>query len=664
MTVAAVDRSRAGRRVARLRSAGPQLDVAVVAAVVVLAGLARLPNLDRYTISFPEGIRAEQLLLMAAGYRPCVDIFCNQGPLLFYALFPTFALFGQTLEALRAGVVLFSLVGIAATYWSGLLLAGRPAALVATILLALSPTYLKFSRLALAEVPATAVAVLAVGAAFRFQAHGRDRWLVASALLLAFSLQLKPITLAACVPVGLCVLFGPGRRVRNVGLLAIVTAAAIAVPTALIGASEVFEQVVAFRLRSRVAEGRGLAWNGGRIWEELSADGPGVIALSCVGAAIALVRRRDRGAPLVAWAIAALVLLLIHTPLHGKHVVTLLPPITLLAGTGWSLAWRQAARSLAPRPRPPIVAAAVVISTAAYLAFLPATLARDRALLFDPRPLENDPAAYWYPEVVRTLGQVTSPDEMVVTDHPYLPFEARRLVPPPLVEASVTRILAGSLTADDAIAQTGSYDAAAVLLWADKLTTLRPFKAWVDRTYVPIRVYAADGEATPTLYVRPDRAAAIASASTSPDRPPPIEFEGGLRLTDYRLDRANVAGGGVASLDLTWQAVARPAADYRAVVQIRRDDQIFWRSDELPLAGLGPGPSSWQPGRSMSLSALIRVPRSLPTIDYAVSVRLYDPRARRFVDPLGDRSGAEGQPRPDPKGVTVATLTVAPTDQR
>src|SRR4051812_49871488 len=100
---------------------------------------------------------------MAAGYRPCVEIFCNQGPLLFYALYPTYALLGGSLEAVRSGVVLFALLGIAATYWVGHLLGGRPGAILSALLVALSPAYLNVSRLALAAVAPEAPAVLVVG---------------------------------------------------------------------------------------------------------------------------------------------------------------------------------------------------------------------------------------------------------------------------------------------------------------------------------------------------------------------------------------------------------------------------------------------------------------------------------------------------------------------
>jgi hypothetical protein len=649
---------RARSRVVRLRSLWTDLFAA--AAIVALACALRLPGLDRYTISFPEGIRAEQLLLMAAGYRPCVEIFCNQGPLLFYALYPTFVMFGQTLEAVRSGVILFSLIGVAATYWLGYLLAGRTAAIVAAMLVALSPTYLKFSRLALAEVPAMAPAVLAVGAALLFYRHGRDRWLVAAGLLLALSLLLKPVTLASCVPVGLFVLMRSSRRWRNVILLTAVTAVALVVPTILIGFSEILEQVVAFRIRSRGVEGRGIDWNWGRIVEELAAERAGVFGFAAAGATVMVYRLRRAALPILIWLPASLLLLLVHTPLHGKHIVTLIPPVALLAGVGAGLALRLAKdRTRDAHPggvRALWPAGVMAIGLLGYASTLPSILERDRVLMFSPPPLENDPAAYWYDEVVSTLRATTGPREMIVTDHPYLTFAARRLVPPPLVESSVTRIVASSLTPEDAIAEATNYGSTAVLLWADKLTTMHEFKDWVDKSYVPVRVYAADGEATPTLYMRPEQAAgARKTLEALAPKQADLEFEGGVRLVAFGLDDERLAAGDVTAINLTWDVTAKASANYQAIVSLRADDDVAWRSQELPLAGLGPGASSWRPGEVVSMAALIPTPRSIRPGRWSVTVRLYDPKARELVNPPASATLVE---QIDPKGVTLGTLTV------
>jgi hypothetical protein len=659
------DRARSGARSWRL----PWLDIAICGLLVLAAGLARLPNLGLYTISFPEGIRAAQLQLMAAGYRPCVEIFCNQGPLLFYALYPSYALLGGSLEAVRSGVVLFSLVGVAATFWVGYLLGGRLGAILSAAIVVLSPTYLKFSRLALAEVPAEAPAILAVGAAIVFHRSGRDRWLILAALLVAFSLLLKPVTLAVCVPVGLAVLLRSERRWRNVAILAVVTAAAIALPTIVIGFSEILEQVVAFRLRSRVAEGRGLDWNWDRIVEELSADRPGLFAFAAAGGIVMLARLRSAALPLVAWLPASLLLLLVHTPLHGKHIVTLIPPAALLAGVGAAqsvIALRQMTSfspSLGAAPLARAGIALVTLGLAAYLFYAPAVLARDADLMYDPDPLENDPPSYWYPEVASTLRAITDPHEMIVTDHPYLTFRADRLVPPPLVESSVTRVLAGSLTPDDFVAEATRYDAKAVLLWADKITTMREVKIWTDKSFVAVRAYAADAEAIPTLYVRPDHVAraTTALASLTP-RAVAADFEGGIHLRRFGVDRDRLAPGEVSAVNVELVATGKPAASFRAVFQLRgADGSDLWKSQELAqelaIGGLGPGSASWADGQTMSLGALIRLPRSTKPGEYSLSVRLYDPRARRFVD--STLPGVEPG-RADPKGVTLTTVTVGP----
>jgi hypothetical protein len=59
----------------------------------------------------------------------------------------------------------------------------------------------------------------------------------------------------------------------------------------------------------------------------------------------------------------------------------------------------------------------------------------------------------------------------------------------------------------------------------------------------------------------------------------------------------------------------------------------------------------------MSLGALIRLPRTAKSGVYSLSMRLYDPRARRFVDSAAP--GAEPG-RADPKGVTLTTIAVGP----
>jgi hypothetical protein len=139
-----------------------------------------------------------------------------------------------------------------------------------------------------------------------------------------------------------------------------------------------------------------------------------------------------------------------------------------------------------------------------------------------------------------------------------------------------------------------------------------------------------------------------------------VHFEGGVRLVGFGLDRASLPAGGSTAANFTWRISTRPATPYQLVLQLRSDDQIIWRSDELPLTGLAPY-GSWAPDRPVSLSALVRVPRSTKPGEYGLSARIYDPRGRRFLDPSYD--GGSDRQR-DPKGVTLGTITITASSER
>src|SRR5207248_2770363 len=95
-------------------------------------------------------------------------------------------------------------------------LGGPVGGATAALLVTLSPTYLRNSRQALAEVPALAPAILAVAAALEYQRSGRRLWLVIAGVLLGVALLIKPIVLAAVVPlIGLVA--SPRRMLPYIG---------------------------------------------------------------------------------------------------------------------------------------------------------------------------------------------------------------------------------------------------------------------------------------------------------------------------------------------------------------------------------------------------------------------------------------------------------------
>jgi hypothetical protein len=461
----------------------------------------RVINIDRYTGSYPEGIRAEQLLLMAAGYRPFQDIFSDQGPWLLQALYPGYVIFGGSLVGVRAMVVVASLTGLAGLYWVLRQLAGPIAGLAGVMMLGLSPIYLQFSRLAVAEVLALAPAILALACAFRFRQQHAVRWVYLAGVLLAISVLIKPITIGSALPAALAVWLAGGQRWRNQVRLGLACGATGLAGLLVVGLPEVFQQIVQFRLASRGAEGWNFVANLARFRSELRAEGLALPALAAFGAAVCLTKREAW--PLLAWAMAAAGTILAHAPLHSKHFAIVVVPLVALAayGAAWLATWpRSLGRSL------PLGVGKVAVASALglYLIALPPVLIRDWRLLTSDDLFERDEAKIWYADAIETIRREVGPNEFLVTDHAYLAYAAQRLVPPELVEASATRVKAGSLTDSMAIEVTRRYGVRAVLLWADKLSGLRRYQRWLTEHYEPVRVWATEGDTRPVLWLRND----------------------------------------------------------------------------------------------------------------------------------------------------------------
>ena len=299
----------------------------------------RLVNPGVYSGLFDEGIRVEQLFLMSAGYRPFRDIFAAQGPLLLDLLHPWFVLFGQDLVGGALSVGVYSLVGLVGCVLAGA--AGRRAAGSARDgdccwCSARSTSKARGSpwpRCRPWRRPRSSV-----GAAIVYARSGSRRWLVACALLLAISLLIKPITLAAGVPAGLAVLSrwraGCARCSLDGLLLGIVVVAIGCWWSSAWGWPACFDQIVAYRMESRGSEGWSVWKNRIALARALSFE---PAALPWLGAArrdAAARRRRVDAALVVAWAVASVALLLAYSPLHGKHIVVMIPPLAVLVGVG------------------------------------------------------------------------------------------------------------------------------------------------------------------------------------------------------------------------------------------------------------------------------------------------------------------------------------------
>ena len=398
--------SRSGwlERVAISAAPGRWADVLAPLLIVVVALPMRLANIGSFSGKGDEGIRAEQLLLMAAGFRPVKEVFASQGPLSLDIFYPFYLLLGETLAGARLAVVVWSVFSILAVYATARLVGGRIGGWTAAALLIASPTYLKNSRLALVEIPSILPAIVALGAALAYQQRRERKWLLVSALALALALAIKPMVVAVVPAVGLALLlahlpsltagaggrgFGRGkprpcsvpvgaglappafstippesstvpprpspspaapagvplalavrRLLTDLALYAAVAGALLAAIVLWVGPVELYDQLVRYRVGSRAAEGWSLAENWEMLWGELQWDQPAFFALGGLGGLILVVARPRAGIPLLTWGVLSIGLLLTYSPLGIKHAALQIPPTALLAGIGLGVLWQ------------------------------------------------------------------------------------------------------------------------------------------------------------------------------------------------------------------------------------------------------------------------------------------------------------------------------------
>jgi len=631
------------------------LEAALATGLLFVAVAMRLVNLGVYSGLFDEGIRAEQLFLMSAGYRPFRDIFAAQGPLLLDLLHPWFVLFGQDLTAARLSVGVYSVAGLIGCYWVARLAGGPLAAITTAILLVMSPLYLEGSRIALAEVPALAPASFSVGAAIVYSRSGSRRWLAASALLLATSLLIKPIALAAGVPLGLAVLsrYRAGFRTMVVdGLLAaaIVGFTMVAVVIA-VGLAGVLDQIVAYRMESRDSEGWSIWKNRLALARALTFEPSALPWIAGIAGALLLLRRRLDLALVVSWALSSVVLLLLYSPLHGKHAVVMIPPLAVLAGVGIGEGVRLAHGGLSVSLR--WAAGLGLLGLVVwYASGVPGVVAQSGQLLKVTADTDVDPAVEQYADAVAAIRALSGPRDFVVTDHPYLTFLAERLVPPLLVDTSKSRIRSRSLRASEAVAQAAPYDPSLIVLWTDRLRALRDFKSWVEDNYQLVKVYNRRQDLDRGIYVR-ERDADLGSVRAALTPPAATrlnaDFVDGPLLVSAYVDRVEIRRGEGAGVTLEWEAVRPLAADFHVITTLRGPDGQNWDQQEESLSGGSDAVTAWPVGRWLFQNTFVLTDARVPPGEHEVVVSIYDSKARRMVKLADGRDD-----------VVVGHLTVRP----
>jgi len=595
----------------------------------------RAQNLDAFGLSNDEGAHLMWAKLAVEGYPLYRETYAVQAPLFLEPVGWAFQLAGATIQAGR-WVTLGGFVLLAAgTSWLAHKSGGWPGAVMAALLLGVAPLIFTFSRLVMAEIPATAWAVASVGLALKYAAPGQRGWLLASGLALGLSFMTKALNPFVAAPVGLLLLWRyrqtgvgwPGwlrKHWQNLLSDALLWGVAVSLPVVAVfliyGPAQVYDQLVAFRGDLRLA--RPGTWS--ETWGHFKIffDTHWGFWLLALGGIISSVLQIDKFNQFIAlknstnsinlnlvwlvWLIAGIMMLALHSPLFAHHFIVLLPPLILLAAglvTNLTVLWPQIGHNR-------WVAAGLLVSlllAGGALLQLPAIVSANQksaAIVTGGREQQ----------ALKLLQTVTQPHDFVMGDSQLLIFMANRRTPPPLGDVALGAIQAGRQTSTKMIHLTERYQAPAVVQWSLRLPWLPEYLAWVEANYLAKRVWDNDhiiyfGQRIPA------------------DQPIPNErmeqLGDSLALRGFALEPDSLAPGQTLRLKVYWQTETALAEDYPVFTQLLdRNGALVASFDSQPLGGHLPT-SQWPAQEIVTDMVGLPLPSILPPGRYRLITGMY-----------------------------------------
>lgn len=594
----------------------------------------RIQNLDAFGLSNDEGAHLMWAQLAVDGYPLYRETYAVQSPLFLEPVGWAFRLAGSTIQTGR-WVTLPGFVFLAVTLsWLAHKAGGWPGAITALLLTGISPLIFAYSRLVMAEVPATALAVASVAFAVVYRQGGRKLWLFLSGLVLGLSFISKALHPFVVVPVGVLLLmyYGQGqpgswlsrlrRRWQPLLLDGLVWGLAVCLPLMAVlliyGPANVYDQLIAFRGDLRLA--RPGSWT--ETWQHFKLFftthwGFGLLAFGGIISTVLRKKFSELGeldelknslnSINLIWLAAGMVMLALHTPLFQHHFIVLLPPLILLSAA-------LVANSVALWPKQQrgrrvgygiVAVLGLIVMGSIFNA--PAMIKANQntaAIVTGGREQQ----------ALELLDAVSNPDDFLMGDSQLLIFMANRRTPPPLGDVALVAIQAGRQTSSRMIELTQAYQSPAVVQWSLRLPWLPEYLAWVEANYLTKRVWDNDhiiyfGRRIPPDETIPNEQVSRLGAS--------------LMLRGFDLDENSLGPGQELALKVYWQTEAPLEADYTIFTQLLDSSgALVAGTDSRPLGGYFPT-SQWPAGEIVTDRVRLPLPADLPPGDYTLITGMY-----------------------------------------
>ena len=415
-----------------MRGRAPEAVTAVLLVAIVAAQAVLFARPIHSATNYDEAVYLAAVDALRHGQALGTQVFAAQFPGFYDLLRGLSFLGGLTVTGMRAGLLAVVLAGTVGGFLVGRRYGGAAGGLLTAAFLTVAPPLDLFGYQVIADTPALALTLLALG------------------------LATLPGTVAV---VAAGALFGAALMVK---LTALTAAPAVLwfvrerIPAALGG----FAVVVAAELLAHVGA-LGDLWTSGITYHDQARSTPAVIphphrqildqiphrtpflwlavAAAVLALALLLLRRRLGVWPLWLWVALSVVFLLVHKPLHYNHLIEF--PFTLAVATGATLG--AAIRLLGAPARVVALGLLAVVLAGAYVQQWHRVAIADAG-----EPASNIAAAH-------ALERLTPRGTLTADDRPIISFRADRRVVGPLVDLALLRFQTGSLTDAKVIADLG-----------------------------------------------------------------------------------------------------------------------------------------------------------------------------------------------------------------
>ena len=424
---------------------------AIVALSFLSFMLLFIPFRNCFQFDGDEGINLMKASMVAKGYSLYNQIWSDQPPLLTYILVGTFKLFGPEVNVARVLILFLSTVLLLACYMTLRMIWGDLHALAGTLLIVILPAYMRLSVSVMVGLPSITFAMLSLLAVVLWHQQRKPLWLIMSSLALSISVLIKLFTgyLIPIIVVGLLAdefIRRKGRlRLRDIvwpaclwtAIFAVMTTGAVLI---WIGAGHL-DQLVQSHLRGKMVFDNVMY----TINSHLNGSKT-LLLLSLLGVGFSVRSKRWLSLYLIAWAGAAYLLLLLHSPVWYHHQLLITVPAAMLGGIAFVEGGLLFLRALQSRKLFSLNTLIAAITLVSFASVLFTQIMDERH--FRPSPRFGANLKETSLQVTRVFAEMyleahkyAPYTQWMLTDLPMLPFRLGMKVPPNLVVFSNKRFM-------------------------------------------------------------------------------------------------------------------------------------------------------------------------------------------------------------------------------